>query len=1039
MLKYKSDYQSIFDLAPFPMWIYNFEDFRFLAVNKEAINHYGYSEKEFLNMTIKDIRPKEEISKLEKAVKEAKTRTNLYKESIFRHQKRNGQLMHVQIKSKLIDFQGKKCEIVTSIDLTDRYEKEQKIKTQKNYLIGLSSINQLLLKSDEWIQSLKACFKIVGETVDIDRIYLFQNNLNDKTSSQRLEWSRINSPIEYPKIQNIAFSQFQSLMEPLKQKRFSEAIVAELPISKIKDFLLQHKIKSFIAMPLWVHDIFWGFIGFGDCSKTRKFSEDEVQFLNTLTANLGHVIKQQEVYLKLTYSEARFKSLIKNGKDLIAIVDKEGIYKYVAPTSSSILGSSPEKFIGKNAFDYIHELDISRLKIKFEEILESMQISIEPYRFKHADGNWRWVRTELSNHLNTPNINGIVANSHDVTTEVKKKQIDELSAALILSIGQPGTLISSLKEGLNKIGKLDKINVSEIWLISEDNIRLDLIAFSSHNKQFNAFNQRSKEFTSFSKGIGLPGHIWNENSPLMWKDISNNKLFYRSEGAKVSNLNTGIGFPIIYNNKFIGCIICFSTYHGDELSEELHLLTEVTQQLGPVIKQKITENEYRNFFNISPDPHCIIGFDGYIKKFNHAFQSLLGYDETVLLTTPIFQFIHSQDKQESQNRLKLSIQSNSTEPFEARFITCKGAIKWLIWNGTLVSESKIIVAVAKDITDQRLAKEELQVAYERLETAQKIAKLGYWVRDFGSDVSVWNDETYSIYEYSPQNFIPTMENVTKTFHPDDRYLIESDPGEHLEAGKVQSFEHRILTGKGKTKWVHQEIRLLTDDHGVPFRIEGTVQDITQRKEYEEQLYLSNERFRLAMQASNELIWEIDHLNQIIFRGKNYELNFHYEKKEVFSKNNYWFERIHPEDRDEVWTTLNNTLNNKEETFWRSEYRIQSKDGFISYFIDRCHILRDVKGNPLRSVGSALDVTTSRQHLERIKKQNEKLRDIAWLQSHVVREPLTRIMGLVYLANEINREGEPTKEIMEMITESANELDDVIREINDSTKMIKNQE
>jgi PAS domain S-box-containing protein len=72
--------QNIFDLTPFPMWIYDLETFRFLAVNKEAVRSYGYSEREFLNMTVKDIRPKEDIPMLEKAVKEAISRTELYKE-----------------------------------------------------------------------------------------------------------------------------------------------------------------------------------------------------------------------------------------------------------------------------------------------------------------------------------------------------------------------------------------------------------------------------------------------------------------------------------------------------------------------------------------------------------------------------------------------------------------------------------------------------------------------------------------------------------------------------------------------------------------------------------------------------------------------------------------------------------------------------------------------------------------------------------------------------------------------------------------------
>lgn len=101
-----------------------------------------------------------------------------------------------------------------------------------------------------------------------------------------------------------------------------------------------------------------------------------------------------------------------------------------------------------------------------------------------------------------------------------------------------------------------------------------------------------------------------------------------------------------------------------------------------------------------------------------------------------------------------------------------------------------------------------------------------------------------------------------------------------------------------------------------------------------------------------------------------------------------------------------------------------------YFIDRCYIQRDEAGNPIRSIGSALDVTSSREQLDKIKTQNEKLKEIAWLQSHVIRAPLARILGLINLFEVIDdNDEEMTKDqIIEMISTSAHELDEVIKDI-----------
>lgn len=1025
--------QSIFDFAPFPMWIYDLESFRFLAVNKEAIRSYGYNEKEFLNMTIKDIRPPEDIPRLEKAVKEARTRTELYNEGLYRHRKKDGSVIYVKIKSNHITFNGIKAEIITAIDLTDRYEREQKIEGQKNYLAAIGTISQLLLKSNDWLQSLNACFKTVGETIGIDRIYFFQNNLKDKTTSQRLEWSgeTVDPQVDNPKLQNIPFSDLPLFMEPLQKKRYFESIVKNLPQSTVKTMLSEQSIKSILVQPLWVNDLFYGFIGFDDCTQEREFSKEEFQLIQVLTTNLAHVIKQIEAFHELSYRKARFKSLIENGRDLIAIIDKNGDFNYAGPTSKTVLGISPDEFIGKNVFEFIHEEDILRLKNQLTEILDSKYITVEPYRFLDASGKWRWIRTELTNHLDTPFINGIVANTHEVTAEVKQRRIEKMTASLAKEIGKPGKLSTCFNQAISQLTDLNGIDSSEIWLVSQDASRLDLISYSFQNEKISSFYEYGKEFNSFTLGSGLPGYIWKENSPLMWKDLPDKKEFVHHSG----NFNTAMGFPISYNNEFIGCILCFSTNQGDAIVEEYNLLKEVTQLLGPVVKQKITELEYRNFFNISPDPHCIIGFDGYIKKYNKAFQNLLGYKEEKLLSTPIYHFIHKDDKQESQAMLQSSITpasslSHASYPkYEARFVTSDGSIKWLVWNGTVIQESKIIVAVAKDITEERLAQDKLEEAYKQLKTAQKIAKLGYWFRDLDSELSVWSEETYRIYGYSPHDFIPTQNNIIQTFHPEDRHLMDNDTIGSLENDIVQSFEHRILTKGGEVKWVHQEIRLLTDKQGQPFRIEGTIQDITERKLYEKELALSNERFRLAVKASNEIIWELDHQNGIITRGNGGKSMFEFRSNEAYNKNNSWFSKIITEERDNIWDTFQETLADINKSYWNSEYKVKSEKGGIIYLIDRCYILRDEAGKPMRSIGSTLDVTSSREQLNKIKNQNEKLKEIAWLQSHVIRAPLARIMGLINLFEVIDDDEEITKnQIIEMITTSAHELDEVIKDI-----------
>ncbi|HAC14442.1 MAG TPA: hypothetical protein DCE78_00640 [Bacteroidetes bacterium] len=118
------------------------------------------------------------------------------------------------------------------------------------------------------------------------------------------------------------------------------------------------------------------------------------------------------------FSERRFRSLVQEGNDLIAIVDSEGIYKYVSPTSETILDIHPDTLIGKNAYDFIHEDDHLKLAEAFDNLNSTKRVVVEPFRFRHNNGSWRWIETILVNMTDDPTVNGIVANSRDVTERV---------------------------------------------------------------------------------------------------------------------------------------------------------------------------------------------------------------------------------------------------------------------------------------------------------------------------------------------------------------------------------------------------------------------------------------------------------------------------------------------------------------------------------------------------------------------------------------------------------------------------------------------
>ena len=116
----------LFENNPNPMWIYDLETLRFLAVNQAAINHYGYSEDEFLSMTLPDIRPPEDIPKLLAAI--AKISTGFSVPEVWRHCKKDGTHILVDVSAHTLDYQNRKCELILANDVTQKMQAEESLK-----------------------------------------------------------------------------------------------------------------------------------------------------------------------------------------------------------------------------------------------------------------------------------------------------------------------------------------------------------------------------------------------------------------------------------------------------------------------------------------------------------------------------------------------------------------------------------------------------------------------------------------------------------------------------------------------------------------------------------------------------------------------------------------------------------------------------------------------------------------------------------------------------------------------------------------------
>jgi PAS domain S-box-containing protein len=126
LVESEARYRGLFQNNPMPMWVYDLHTLAFLAVNEAAVRHYGYSEKEFLSMTIKDIRPPEDIPALLENI--ANVREGMSFAGVWRHRKKGGALLLAEITSHTLVFDGRLADMVLINDVTERETHERSIR-----------------------------------------------------------------------------------------------------------------------------------------------------------------------------------------------------------------------------------------------------------------------------------------------------------------------------------------------------------------------------------------------------------------------------------------------------------------------------------------------------------------------------------------------------------------------------------------------------------------------------------------------------------------------------------------------------------------------------------------------------------------------------------------------------------------------------------------------------------------------------------------------------------------------------------------------
>ncbi|MBB6498673.1 PAS domain S-box protein [Pedobacter cryoconitis] len=436
-------------------------------------------------------------------------------------------------------------------------------------------------------------------------------------------------------------------------------------------------------------------------------------------------------------------------------------------------------------------------------------------------------------------------------------------------------------------------------------------------------------------------------------------------------------------------------------------------------------NLYKDLFQLSPQSMWIYDTDTlYFIDVNDAAILQYGYSREEFLKMTIQEIIPDKDKiNQSPRHVKKSGEIIDVE------------LKTNLFD---LNNKTARLVIITDITEQlrsahtaKKLKEELLLSETRFKALVQGGSDLISIIDIEGKYQFISESWDQILTIKPESLL--HKSAFEFIHPEDRERVKEKVSRLRKVKRITIEPFRFLNGKNEWTWLATTATNLTDDPAICGIVTNSkiITDVITKTE---ELRQSNERYKLVLKASDEAICDWDIENGIVDWGIGFQEIFGYELN--VSDNTIWSDNIHPDDKQRVLKEIDEAIENPATEILYSEYRFLKANREITHIQYRGIFLRNSEGRATRIVGSFRDITTHKNSLYQFKKQNERLQEIAWMQSHKIRDSLARIIGLVDLFKDEDFINDSQKQLLDYLSISATELDAGIREIVKKAQLYK---
>lgn len=486
----------------------------------------------------------------------------------------------------------------------------------------------------------------------------------------------------------------------------------------------------------------------------------------------------------------------------------------------------------------------------------------------------------------------------------------------------------------------------------------------------------------------------------------------------------------------------YITILQDKIQDQLHTQKKISEQLAEREAQLLEAQEQADMasyeWNVENDE--ISATPNFLKIFDvkEGFK-LADFQQN----------IHPEDRDAINKSLQNTI--NNSESFDIEYRYILDGKEKIIWSkGALVEKNgkRIIRGTVMDLTEKQTLINRLQHSDMLFKQAQDLAQIGSWSLDLKTNELEWSDTLYHIYELNKGEDKIDYNIVASYNHPDDAETVSERMARSRETLKPFDFFYRIILPGERIKILHAKGEIILDKRGNPDKMHGTLQDVTQQKEAENQLRNYQEFIQKITNVTPSIITTYNIRTGVYsFVNNAVEKLLGYSAGDIISLGMpFMLSIIHPDDLDTLLEKNNKAIEQANanipadggEPIVEFKYRMQHKAGGYRWLHTYGTVFeRDAEGLVESVLNVSVDITeqeeSERQLFQKnreLQQSNSSLEEYAYVASHDLKEPLRKIstFGDRLFSSQYNNFTEDGRVYLQKIIDSSRRMQLMINDL-----------